>query len=293
VPTVSIITAVHAPGAAYLTETIDGVAGQALPSGWNLEWLIQEDGIEPSLAARFADLDYVRYDATRMHLGASVTRNLALAAATGDLIQVLDADDLLLPGALASLIPQFEDESIHWAVGQADDLMPDGTRIPWESALPYGRLRAGAVNMWAELHGGNWPIHGAGLMLRAISLRALGGWTGLPVDGDLAMLAAVSEVSDGYNFAGVTWLYRQHPNQTTRSTARQHLSDTGRHFALQRARAVRRADLAFGPRADFAFGQDAAVAAVGPVEKYPRPIDSAPLTTPAPAAAAITVEEDP
>jgi glycosyltransferase involved in cell wall biosynthesis len=274
VPTVSIITAVYAPSAAYLAESIDGVAGQALPAGWHLEWMVQEDATEPSLADRFAGLDYVRYAANGVHLGIPGTRNLALAAATGDLVQVLDADDILLPGALASLIPKFQDERIHWAVGQADDLRPDGTRVHWESALPYGTIPAGAVNVWAESHGGNWPIHGAGLMLRSTSLRALGGWAGLPVDEDLGMFAALSEIAAGHNFDGVTWLYRQHPNQTTRSGARRHLSEAGRRFALQRARAVRFADLNFGPKAEFAFGQRTHEVCVGPAAKEPSPLDT-------------------
>lgn len=107
---------------------------------------------------------------------------LALSRATGDLIQVLDQDDVLLPSALASLIPLFDGTPIHWAVGQADDLMPDGRRIEWESALPYGTIAAGTVNAWAEAHEANWPIHCAGLMLRTTALRAVGGWIGLPAD---------------------------------------------------------------------------------------------------------------
>jgi glycosyltransferase involved in cell wall biosynthesis len=278
-PMVSIITAAHAPGAAYLAETIDAVTAQALPAGWDLEWMVQEDGTEPSLAERFAGIDCVRYQAADVLLGIPGTRNLALAAATGDLIQVLDADDILLPGALASLIPQFEDERIHWAVGQADDLLPDGTRVPWESVLPYGRIRAGTVNTWAETHRGNWPIHGAGLMLRSTSLRALGGWAGLPLDEDIGMFAALSEIADGHNFDGVTWLYRQHRGQTTRSTSRRHLSEATRRFALQRARAVRLADLRFGPKAEFAFGQQTHDVAVGVAAKEPRPIESVPRAT--------------
>jgi glycosyltransferase involved in cell wall biosynthesis len=272
VPTVSIITAAYAPGACYLAETITGVADQELPPGWDLEWLVQEDGTQPSLADRFAGLDYVRYGASGVRLGIPGTRNLALAAATGDLVQVLDADDILLPGALAVLIPQFEDESIHWAVGQADDLMPDGTRVRWESALPFGTIPAGTVNLWAESHGGNWPIHGAGLMLRCTSLRALGGWAGLPVDEDLGMFAALSEIGDGHNFDGVTWLYRQHLSQTTRSAAKPHLSEASRRFALQRARAVRLVNLNFGQNAEFAFGQRSHDVSVGPAAKQPRPI---------------------
>jgi len=126
-------------------------------------------------------------------------------------------DDITLPGALATLVLRFVDYPIHWAIGQADDLTPDGTRVPYESALPYGLLPAGRVNAWATEHGGNWPIHCAGLMMRTACLRALGGWVASPADDDVAMFAALSELADGYNEPTVTWLYRHHPEQTHRT----------------------------------------------------------------------------
>jgi hypothetical protein len=124
--------------------------------------------------------------------------------------------------------------------------------------LPGGnhqrRGRAGPAARQGRVDRGNWPIHGAGLMLRTAALRALGGWAGLPVDEDLCMFAGLSQIADGHNFDGVTWLYRQHPNQTTRSVAKRHLSEASRRFALQRARAVRIADLNFGARAESLSG---------------------------------------
>lgn len=273
-PAISIITAAFAPSAEYLNETVRCVKEQQLPPGWELEWIVQEDGESASLADRFSGLDYTRYEANGVHLGIASTRNLALSRATGDLIQILDSDDVLLPGALAALIPQFDDLRIHWAVGQADDLMPDGTRIAWESALPYGTISAGTVNAWAESHGGNWPIHCAGLMLRTTALRAVGGWTGLPSDEDIGMFAALSEISNGHNFDGVTWLYRQHHQQVTRTQHTEHLSAACRRFALQRAKAVRLSDLHFGSQGAIAYGQSAHEVHVGPAAKVGnRPIE--------------------
>lgn len=133
--------------------------------------------------------------------------------------------------------------------------------------MPYGVVPAGDVNRWAEDHGGNWPIHCAGLMLRAISLRAIGGWVGLPGDEDIAMFAALSEIADGHNHDGVTWLYRQHPQQITRSKATRHLSENCRRLALQRVKAVRLASLHFAFEGQFGFGQDVHVVNVGPAAK--------------------------
>lgn len=259
-PTVSIITAAYAANAVFLNEANASVAGQKLPQGWNLEWVIQEDGDVPVLADYFASVPYASYAANGRRLGVPGTRNLALDRARGGLVRVLDADDVLLPDALSSLIPHFEHGNVHWAVGQADDLMTDGSRVQWEPLIPTGRVQAGAANGWAIEHGGNWPIHGAGLMMRTDTLRAFGGWAGTPNDEDLVMFAALSEICDGYHDAAVTWLYRQHPGQVTRTDAVRKHSEASRRIALNRVQAVRSLGLRLGverlPSLDTAGGTE-------------------------------------
>ena len=141
-PTVSILTAAYVPTAKYLPETIASVREQILPTGWNLEWIVQEDGVDPGLADHVTELPYVQYQANNARLGLSQTRNLGLSRAIGDLVQVLDHDDVLLPGALTTLVSRFVDYPIHWAIGQADDLTPkapslvDGARPRWYESRP-------------------------------------------------------------------------------------------------------------------------------------------------------------
>jgi glycosyltransferase involved in cell wall biosynthesis len=267
-PLISILTAAHAPSARYLEATIAGVQDQVLPAGWELEWLIQEDGAEPRLADRLAGLSRVRYRANGGQLGVAATRNAALSRAAGDLVQLLDHDDVLLPGALATLISAFDTRSVHWAIGQADDLLPDGSRKEYQSALPYGLVPTGAVNAWALAHEGNWPIHCAGLMMRTASLHALGGWAGVPADDDTAMFAALSQITDGINDPAVTWLYRHHPDQAHRTATWRSRSTDGRRFALQRAAAIKVANLRFDLDAPLNGSQaDVAAVHVGPAAK--------------------------
>lgn len=235
---VSIITATYGPKADYLADTVQSVRDQQLPEGWELEWLIQEDGAQPRLADAVNGLPGVHYAANHAQVGSAATRNFALARATGELIQVLDHDDMLLPGALATLVPRFDDPQLGWAVGQADDLMPDGARRTYESALPFGPIAPGAVNDWAIEHAGNWPIHCAGLMLRTNLVRALGGWVASPIDEDVIMFSAMSELVPGYNDPATTWLYRQHAQQTSKTETSQRHSPTARRIALQRIEAL-------------------------------------------------------
>ncbi|MGW4635533.1 glycosyltransferase family 2 protein [Nocardia sp. NPDC004415] len=242
---ISVLTAVHQPGAAFLPETLASIEEQQLPEGWELEWVLQEDGPSSDMAGLAGDRDWVRYEANGEKLGIAGTRNLALNRVRGSLIQVLDGDDLLLPNALATLIPHFDDPGIHWALGQADDLLPDGTRksFPPYEGLPFGRVPAGAVNNWAIESGGSWPVHCAGLMLRSTTVRVMGGWGGVPTNDDLVMLAGVSGAADGYFDDTTTWLYRQHEAQTVRGPHHRAWGDVTRRMALQRAVAVRNSGL--------------------------------------------------
>jgi glycosyltransferase involved in cell wall biosynthesis len=181
----------------------------------------------------------VSYAASSRQFGIGITRNIALARATGELVRVLDGDDVMLHGAIADLIPRFEDPSIVWAVAQADDLLSDGSRRPYESAMPYGVIKPGQVNDWAMEHGGNWPIHCAGIMLRTQVLRAFGGWAASPADDEISMYGAISEYADGYNDPAVTWLYRVHDGQTSQTPEWKAMSTDGRLIAIQRIHAIR------------------------------------------------------
>jgi glycosyltransferase involved in cell wall biosynthesis len=266
-PLISVITAAYAPTADYLAETAASISALQLPPGFDLEWVVQEDGDSPQLVGFFAGLDFARYEANGRRYGTALTRNLALARASGVLLQALDQDDVLLPGAIATLVPRFAEHRIHWAIGQADDLMPDGTRRPYPSPIPFGVMKAGQVNAWAAEQGGNWPIHCAALMMRTASVRALGGWTAIPGDDELATFAALSEVTDGYYDQALTWLYRQHPKQMHRTAEAQERSATGRLVALQRARAAAATGLRFAPAAATGFAAVEDDMRIGPAAK--------------------------
>ena len=238
-PTVSIITPLYRPEPEHLTETIRGVTEQRLPGGWSIEWVIQEDGPDTTREDLLADVPAVSYQANGSHLGVAATRNIALSRASGELVQVLDQDDYLLPNAVATLIPHFQNPAIHWAISQADDLNENGTRTSWPSALPHGEISPGVANSDAIEREGNWSIHCAGLMIRTAVLRALGGWVASWGDDDIVMFAGLSEITKGYNDPSVTWLYRQHAGQLHRTPESQARSARGRQVALDRVAAIR------------------------------------------------------
>ena len=116
---------------------------------------------------------------------------------------------------------------------------------------------------WAAQQGGNWPIHGAALMMRTASFRALGGWTGIPSDDELATFAALSQMEDGYYDEEFTWLYRHHSQQTHRTELAQSLSEIGRRIALQRAAAVAEVSLALSAASAIGFAGRSSSVEVG------------------------------
>ncbi|MGB6162390.1 MAG: glycosyltransferase [Pseudonocardiaceae bacterium] len=239
-----MITAVHSGRQEYLKEAAVTVLGQQLPDAWELEWLVQEDFDEPEmedLARDIAERDArVRYAANRTTLGPGGTRNLALWRARGDLVRTFDSDDLLLPGAIGCSLEIFiAHPEVHWSAGKTENLRLDGTRDPYlASPLHYERVAPGELNR-VMTEAGVCPIHCAGLTMRASTLRAVGGWAGLPVGEDVCMISAIAEMFPGWHDPSVTWLYRRHPGQITNTMPYDFWSSLGETAAEQRLTGLR------------------------------------------------------
>ena len=219
-PLLSVITAVHTGREEYLKEAAATVLEQKLPEHWELEWLVQEDFDKPHMEDLVQDIAKrdarVLYAASRATLGPGGTRNLALWRARGDLVRTFDSDDLLLPGAIHRSLEIFiEHPEIHWSAGKTENLRMDGTLDPYlASPLPYGYVAPGEFNR-VMTEAGLCPVHCASLTMRASTLRAMGGWVGLPVGEDVSMIAPIAEIFPGWHDPEVTWHYRRHPGQIT------------------------------------------------------------------------------
>ena len=212
-PLLSVLTPALTARATLLDQAGRSIAAQRLPAGWDVEWIVEEDGTEPALSQVMAAFPFARHRALGIRLGVAAARNLALSRAKGELVHVLDSDDLLLPEGLAVAIEAFQQwQEIQWVAGRADDLLPDDSRVSFEPLVPTGYLKPGVVSAYVREHG-NTPVHPAGLTLRTAAVRALGGWAALPCAEDVALLVALAELLPGYHTPEVTWLYRRHPDQ--------------------------------------------------------------------------------
>jgi glycosyltransferase involved in cell wall biosynthesis len=213
-PLLSVITAVHAGRAEFLPATGESLAAQQLPRGWEVEWMLQEDGDDPHLADVAATFPQARYQANGEQRGIADTRNLALSRARGELVRTLDSDDLLLPGALARTIGVVEaNPSVHWVATRPEYWMRDDSRLVYYLLLPEGMVQPGVVGDYLRTHR-RCPIHCAGLTMRTTTVRALGGWAANPRVEDIELLAGMSELVPGYLEAEVGWIYRMHDGQT-------------------------------------------------------------------------------
>ncbi|MEU0054684.1 glycosyltransferase family A protein [Streptomyces sp. NPDC006309] len=212
---ISVVTPVYDGGEAYLRETYDSVRAERerLPQGWDLQWLVQEDGTtgrpiktlpsEPWISPGMAERG-----------GAGAARTSALPRAAGDLVRALDADDVILPGGLAREITALEDHpEAGWCVSAGVDLLPDGSTAVGPYDPPEGPLTY--ESLLSAYDADAFPVLAQHLTARKSLLLAVGAWPALPAWETIATVLCCAAVSDGWMIATPGGVYRKHPGQTT------------------------------------------------------------------------------
>lgn len=145
VPTVSVIVPFLDPPTAFFREALDGVHAQTW-TDWEL--ILVDDGSGPA-ARRLADLAASDSSRTRVvesgpkrPVGISGARNAGLRQARGELVAMLDSDDVWLPGHLARHVAALEDEpraamvctdALYWASWR-EGSSPDDDFVPLSEA---------------------------------------------------------------------------------------------------------------------------------------------------------------
>jgi glycosyltransferase involved in cell wall biosynthesis len=213
VPLLSIVTPVVAGKHRYLPDLYRSLREQEMPTGWEWQWVVQEDG-QTGEPLALLPADDPRISAGMAPSGRqSMARTIALSRVTGSLLRAVDADDMLAPGALfrdVSLLTG--DPKIGWCVSPALDLMPDGSLVPGPRDPDPGPLppryfaageRAGLVQ-----------VLGCTLCTYTRLIRALGGWPPLPAE-DVGLLIAVEAVCRGWMLAEPGLLYRRWPRSSS------------------------------------------------------------------------------
>lgn len=236
--TISVLTAVHAPGAHYLPDAYKSLLAQELPPGWAWEWIVQEDGESTDVEPHVPDDARVSFGQGRSGR-AAMARMLGLARARGEIVKVLDADDQLPPGTLARDIDTLQRRpDIGWATSRVLDLLPDGSTVGFEGDPPEGELARGSVLEYWQTHDFRAPVHPATLAVRRDLLLALGGWMALPASEDTGLLLALSAVSTGWFHAETGLFYRKWPGQVTSDAAHTAPAEREARMTVIQARAA-------------------------------------------------------
>ncbi|WP_409234766.1 glycosyltransferase family 2 protein [Streptomyces sp. PA5.6] len=212
----SVVTPVHDAALPFLPEAFASLRSQELPAGWDWEWLIQVDGGKATdVPADIREDGRVAVGDNRRG-GPGVARTMAWGRSQGELVKVLDADDVLPAGALARDIEVMEAHpSVGWTVCKVLDLMPDGSLKHYTLGDPDpGLLTRGELYAyWSTTH--RPAVHPASLCIRESLLAEAGGWMALPASEDTALLLALDVMADGWFIHEAGLHYRKHPNQTT------------------------------------------------------------------------------
>lgn len=240
---IAVVTAVHAPSARFLPEAYGSLCAQRLPDNWEWRWLIQEDGATDAVRPYVPDDVRVTFRQGRPG-GPGVARTIALANAGGAYVKILDADDLLTPGALARDLAVLEaDPEIGWTTSRALDLLPDGSTAGFPGDPQEGPVEHGTVLGHWRTNGFRAQVHPATLCVRRDLLLALGGWMALPASEDTGLLLALNAVSRGWFTRQAGLLYRKWDGQATGQPSHVDPTERAARAAVAEARARALADL--------------------------------------------------
>ena len=170
--------------AKYLGEAIESVLAQSYP---NVEAVVIDDGSRdatPEVAQRYAPVGYVR----QMNQGLSSARNTGVRSSRGRYLVFLDADDRLLPHALAAGIGCMEEHGDRAFVSGGHRRIDEAGTVIQEPTPP----RVGADHYLAFLRGNYVGMHGA-VMYQRHPLIACGGFnTSLPACEDYDLYLRLS-----------------------------------------------------------------------------------------------------
>ncbi|WP_329023329.1 glycosyltransferase family 2 protein [Streptomyces sp. NBC_00690] len=234
---ISVITAVHAPAAHYLGDAYKSLCEQQLPDGWEWQWVIQEDGETDAVTPHVPDDPRISFGQGRPGR-AGVTRTMALSRAEGRYVKVLDADDMLTPGALQRDLAALSSEpGVAWTTSRVLDLLPDGSTFGFDHDPEEGPIERGEVLDHWKAHDFRAQVHPATLCADRDLVLALGGWMALPASEDTGLLLALNAVSRGWFTAETGLLYRKWPGQVTSHASHTQENERAARMAVVEARA--------------------------------------------------------
>ena len=215
-PLVSIIIPAYVTTlaqAALLEETLATVEGQTYPSH---ETIVVDDGSPLDIAALVEGR--ARTTLLRRHNGGSAAaRNDGIAAAHGDLVVFLDADDYLRPVALESGVRALaEHPECAFAIGRREEMTYEGAPVPWGIAASPTQTQ-----LYRTLLSFDWYIiPPSSAMFRREVVVAVGGFRDPWGADDLDFYLRVARDHRGCCHGTVVTCYRRYRSSSSRDGER-------------------------------------------------------------------------
>ncbi|KAA6187409.1 glycosyltransferase [Thiohalocapsa marina] len=230
-PRVSVLTATH-NGSEYLDRTIRSVLHQTFE---DFEYLIVDDASTDNsltIIHEHARQDHrIRPIAHPVQAGPPGALNLALSAARGDYIAILDHDDLALPKRLERQLEFMDRHPDHGAVGSAVRQIDGYGNTLRHQTYP---LHPAAAH-WGLLFGASL-LHSASMYRRSLVERLGGYSTNHAYLCDYELLIRIAQQARITNLPDVLACYRRHDDQTSaRHSQRQNGQMLLLQYALQAA----------------------------------------------------------
>jgi glycosyltransferase involved in cell wall biosynthesis len=185
------------------------------PGDFCVEIIVVDDGSRDAtgeVAASFAGVRRVRQD----NQGLAAARNTGLAHARGRFVVFLDADDRLLPGAIACGVQALERHpECGMAYGRCVMMGPDGE--PWPTPIQPLVHR----DHYAALLRRNIIWTPAAVMFRREALAAIGGFArGFDAAADYDLYLRVTRRWPAHDHAETVAAYRRHPANMSGNASR-------------------------------------------------------------------------
>ncbi|MFJ8752065.1 glycosyltransferase family 2 protein [Streptomyces sp. NPDC102441] len=210
---------------------------QAQTVEWEL--VLALDGADPDLVPTSLARDRRVKVLALPKVGAAGARNLALNLAEGDWIQYADDDDIFPAEAFAVRHRHALKHDLGWVAGWSADLFSDGSIRVWRCPTPHGAHAAGEVWTYWPTAQDTIPLGQTQMIARRGLVQAASGHGGLPQGEDYLYVGALTALSAGALLPVVTYHYRQHEEQMTRSQDHDGLESAVRQFAWQSGHQLR------------------------------------------------------
>jgi glycosyltransferase involved in cell wall biosynthesis len=212
-PTVSVVMSVR-NGETFLAEAIESILNQTFRE---FEFVIIDDGSIDGTARilkNFEERDRRIRVVMREHRGRTISLNEGISVSTGDLVAIMDSDDIAAPERLRKQVDFLNENQNCVAVGTEVMLVDTEGRPLGRGNHPRGHAEIRRRLLLGEGAAVSQPV----VMFRRWAIQEIGGYNErFEVAQDLDLFLRLSELGLVENLPDILLSWRQHPSSVNRT----------------------------------------------------------------------------